>query len=525
MKVLLLIPKEFYQSWPIHNDAAKFIYRVLSVVYPLLASLYPDAEFTIFDASIRDIDPKSYFKLINMFDVVCMNCPESVVALNIEMNIRLIKIMNPKIKIIVGGHHATFYSKEWIEKGADIVVRGEAEKTFPEILDVFNRGKGIGRIQGITYLRDFEKADAGSNRPKREYGKTEIVFNEERGLLDNLDLSPIPRWEKVDLQYYDLGLGAKGLSACIETSRGCLHKCSFCCVGSMFGNVQRFKSVERTMEEFELLHARGVRQVHISDDNFGSNVKRDAAILEGLIKKNFGFKLGASMRADVFIDNPEFIKLAVSAGLKLISVGFESLEDSDITLFDKNYKIMRAKKIDVINHYERIYRMLNKNKITVIGLFVNGFPGQRISSLTRKNVNRVCDLGQFSNFKPVVTMPGYAALLKDKNIEFKNMFYNDKFIPTFRFKGKNQMRTLPSWKSILSINKFFSHSPIVKMVLLRVYQGAWRSVFMEFRMRKIINFIISIMPFIAPDKKQDRINKYYLNNKYLYNIIKSNKFR
>ena len=66
---------------------------------------------------------------------------------------RLAKEVNPKIKVIFGGPHASVLYKEVaMEEGVDVVARGEGEYTMLELADCLIRKKGeLAGVKGIAY--------------------------------------------------------------------------------------------------------------------------------------------------------------------------------------------------------------------------------------------------------------------------------------------------------------------------------------------------------------------------------------
>jgi len=52
--------------------------------------------------------------------------------------------------VVMGGVHPTFRPEDALNGGADIVVRGEGEKTFSEIIDL----KDVEKINGISYKKN-----------------------------------------------------------------------------------------------------------------------------------------------------------------------------------------------------------------------------------------------------------------------------------------------------------------------------------------------------------------------------------
>lgn len=101
----------------------------------------------------------------------------------------------------------------------------------------------------------------------------EMIGSSERIILDlrqesqGISDSPLPRYDLIRLKDY--------ASMALQMSRGCPFKCEFCDIPFLFGNRTRYKSVDRTISELDLLLEHGWRgSVFWVDDNFIGN-KRD----------------------------------------------------------------------------------------------------------------------------------------------------------------------------------------------------------------------------------------------------------
>src|SRR5262245_37390560 len=115
-------------------------------------------------------------------------------------------------RVVLGGLHATQCPAE-ARAHADAVAIGEGELLWPRIVGDFARGR------------------------------LEPFYREERpGTLD-LDSTPLPRFDLLDLSRYN--------RVTVQTSRGCPHLCEFCASSVLFGPGQRRKSVGRVLAEVD----------------------------------------------------------------------------------------------------------------------------------------------------------------------------------------------------------------------------------------------------------------------------------
>ena len=88
-----------------------------------------------------------------------------------------IKERKPATRIVLGGHNASFLDCQTLEQFpfVDVVIRGEGEVTFKALMDAYEAGGDFTGIPGATGRRG-----------------TEIVQNEARELIPDLDLLPLP---------------------------------------------------------------------------------------------------------------------------------------------------------------------------------------------------------------------------------------------------------------------------------------------------------------------------------------------
>jgi len=143
----------------------------------------------------------------------------------------IIKEIDDKIKVIVGGPHFSFLDTEALSNRCiDFVVRNEGEYTFLELCEsILYSRKCLKDIKGISYKSD---------------GK--IERNKPRPLIKELDQLPFPARHLYFLEEYQIPAG-------IITSRGCPNKCIFCSAGAFSGGKYRMRSARNVFDELKLL--------------------------------------------------------------------------------------------------------------------------------------------------------------------------------------------------------------------------------------------------------------------------------
>ena len=138
--------------------------------------------------------------------------------------LKKIKLLDKnKIILIAGGPHPTGEPLETLKIGFDIVVRGEGEETFTELLKRIIIEENYNDVKGIAYINQYN----------------EYVFTGNRNWLVPDNYSPISE--------YFSKYGP------IEITRGCPFACSYCQTSRLFGVVPRHRSVENILHHAKIM--------------------------------------------------------------------------------------------------------------------------------------------------------------------------------------------------------------------------------------------------------------------------------
>jgi len=125
----------------------------------------------------------------------------------------------------------------------DIVVRGEGEETFSDVLDAILRERPIWKVEGVSARRE-----------------SRVVSADDRAPIAHLDSLPSP--------YLTGVLTPHQGSAYIESYRGCPHSCGYCYEGKGVARVRSF-GMERVAAEVEhLVTVHGLTQFSFIDPVF-----------------------------------------------------------------------------------------------------------------------------------------------------------------------------------------------------------------------------------------------------------------
>jgi radical SAM superfamily enzyme YgiQ (UPF0313 family) len=230
--------------------------------------------------------------------------------------------------VVVGGAHATLMPED-VATWADVVVTGEAYRTWPRIVQDF-----LGDTLQPRY-HDSEWADlAGVARI------TDRVIR----LMDE------------NRRYW---------TPMLEITRGCPRNCTFCTAIRVSGSRMRLRPVEEVVEEIQ---RRRIRRFFLTDDNFGLAFRTNPDYVESILKALAKLPLqGWTTQGELLIsDYPDLLRLARQANLDKVFIGFESVNPA-------NRRELGGKGKGLAAQYLEAVKRIHAHEISVVGLFIFGF--------------------------------------------------------------------------------------------------------------------------------------------------------
>ena len=309
------------------------------------------------DAVVAEIDKVTKKTSQEVTDFVLSYKPMvvgfSVYLANIKLALqlaRLIKIADPETIIVFGGPQITFMPKEALRqmRAVDILMRGEGERLWPQLIDCIRKNHDPATINGIVFMR-------GNNAIETPAAK----------LIDDLDSLPSPYQSQVfDLSQHKV--------AVLLSSRGCTFRCAFCYTPRAFGYRIRAHSIKRVLSDMETCVKARIKRFFFADPAFTFDKKRVTAIMHGIIKRHWKIEIWCETRADLV--DEKLLRLMAKAGVKYIAYGLESA-DQQVN------KILR-KPVNLKN-FEKVIAVTHKAGITPEVFTLYGLPGQTLASSTK----------------------------------------------------------------------------------------------------------------------------------------------
>ena len=251
---------------------------------------------------------------------------------------RMVKDRFPEIPIVWGGRHPTLLPAQTISnKFVDILVRGQGERTFTEVVKTLECGGDLSKVLGIVYKKEDK-----------------VIFNPERPFEDVNNFPPLP-YHLLDIERHiaRTRLGKRTIG--YITSMGCPFHCGFCAEQSVFGRRWSALTVPRVIEDMRnLVMKYRVDSIVLSDSNFFVNEKRVRDICEGIKELRIAWGQ-VNGRTDTLVRySPETWRIMQESGLQYILSGAESGLDECLEIIQKEANVQDtfeftciAKKYDV----------------------------------------------------------------------------------------------------------------------------------------------------------------------------------
>jgi radical SAM superfamily enzyme YgiQ (UPF0313 family) len=346
MRLLLIDPVTTARTLPV--ESRRRLRK--GIGYPGLglftvAALTPrEIEVKVVDESIEDIDATFGPDLVG----ISVQAPTAPYAYELSRMYR-----SEGIPVVLGGIHVSLNPEEAIEH-SDAIVIGEAELTWPRLIEEFRKGK------------------------------LERVYRADR--LADLDASPVPRRELLQARDYQI-------PCVVQASKGCPFGCEFCSLYAYVGYKPRFRSIDRVVEEIRTLPGEAIL---FADDNIYASQSYARQLFRALapLKKRWV----AEATWHIAFDD-ETLTLARESGCQGLFIGFDSVNRPHMAR-----KIPRSGSVEE-TYIEATKNILDKG-MAVVAAFVFGFDDDD-SSVFARSFDVVRKGGaNLVNFSVLVPYPG-----------------------------------------------------------------------------------------------------------------------
>jgi radical SAM superfamily enzyme YgiQ (UPF0313 family) len=274
----------------------------------------PDYQVTIVDENVDAIDYGAEADIVAV-TATTVQAPSAYRILD--------RFKERGITTIMGGIHASVMTEE-AARHADVVVVGEADEIWTEVLSDFAKGelKKVYRMEAFPCLEGMPTVDRS----------------------------------KFSDKYYIHS---------VQTSRGCPCNCNFCSVTNFNGKKYRFRPIADVVREVEQIpHNR----FFVSDDSvvgLGSEgIAHAHRLFAGL--KGLGKTWGSQVCVTI-AEHEDLLREAAAAGANTFYVGFESVDAAALKSMNKGINLRPA-----IRDFKEAIKKMHDHGIGVIGGFILG---------------------------------------------------------------------------------------------------------------------------------------------------------
>jgi hypothetical protein len=295
--------------------------------------------------------------------------------------VRRAKAELPGLLVVAGGPHVQRAQDFLYGDGIDVVVLGEGEITFTELLDC-DTPAHWKNVAGLAFL-DGERVHTTPTRARA------TALDHFPSALDVIELrhpDGTPRYQR----------------AAYETSRGCPYRCSFCEWGTGAIGTKMYQfSIPRIRRDLEKLIDGGIHDIWFSDSNFGAlreDVEKAKIVVE--LKQRTGrphtFATSWSKNHNQRVQ--DIVRLLHRHGLLWhYHLALQTLTPLALELSHRTN--MRA------NDYEPVVKALAAEGVPVTAELIWGLPGDNLADFS-KNLDHLYAIFPNINIFAYTLLPG-----------------------------------------------------------------------------------------------------------------------
>ena len=235
--------------------------------------------------------------------------------------------------VVMGGQWVSLNPDQALEH-CDAIVLGEAEYAWPELVEDFRSGGLKKRVYKSDRLHDWKD-------------------------LPRMDLESLPLFRKELMReslYRDYYFQFPLL-----VTRGCPFACDYCSVAQYHSSGFRMRPVGDVLRDLKDVRSLGSRSVLFMDDNPVANRAYAKELFRAMATQEMRWCSQCTIQ---IAQDPELLDLAADSGCFLLSIGFETIRQSNLSEINKNWA--KAKE------YSEMIREIRERGIQIVALIMLG---------------------------------------------------------------------------------------------------------------------------------------------------------
>ncbi len=359
-KIVMVYPKQGFSGTYVKHMPLSLLYASIEVVKA-------GYDVIIFDQRLYDTDWRDH--LAALLDDETLAVGISVMSgTPIKHAIALgrhVKSIDPDIKVVWGGPHATFYPETILEDewSADCAISGYASQTFFQLVNCLAAGKDP-KIVANTSWRDGDKIVRNASDEKSfEYiNHREIPYD----LIEDYSVYGQMDQDRTIFSMY--------------SALGCPYKCSFCSSPAQYSPVEGKKWVRLPAEDVVdhiqmVVEKYGANYIYFIDDDSFPSLKHVEGIIDEINRRQLDVKLGfrGARINEIKRMSDEFLSKLAAAGTDIMHIGAETGSDRILKLIRKDCTAQ-----DIIDCNRKLAR---HTEITAAYNFLMGVPTESLDEL------------------------------------------------------------------------------------------------------------------------------------------------
>lgn len=346
--------------------------------------------------------------------------------------------------VITNSSDSTDHYQKYLEEGADVVIKGEAEMALLELVNQLQDNKwSPEKVQGLAWK------NGGA-----------IEETSKRSVMKELDTLPMAAWDLVKIEEYKAIWLEKNnyFTLNVATTRGCPFKCNWC-AKPIYGNRYNTRSPQKVVDELMMLKEKyNYDYIWFCDDIFGLKPEWVISFADLVEQNKLSISYKIQSRADLLVQENYILALARS-GCDYVWMGAESGSQKILDAMDKG---------TTIDQIRRANALLKKHKIHSAFFLQFGYPGENSEDIAKTvellNECMPDDIGisvsyplpgtQFhENVKSELILKQNWTDSDDLHLMFKNTYSPDYYKQLHRFVHKNYRKR----QGVESLNKLFTN--------------------------------------------------------------------